>query len=135
MLLQHHKFLARDEALESGIPLIRVGENLWVDSNPLDILRLWEKRLHKDLVPADLDVGKTVSESSISAELSALLVLVHSVDGLVDVNELNKGIHRLGSNAFHDDGNWLIDIWDGASVAAEEGKNLLRGAREWNLSS
>ena len=133
MLLQHHKLLTRNKSLEASVPLIGVARNLWVDSDPLDILGLWKECMHENLLSADLEVDVAVPELSHLVIHSRLLELLDSEDGLVNAHKLNKRLHSLGSNTLHHDMDWLLDLWNRASIAPEESENLLGGDGKWNL--
>lgn len=133
MLLQHNKLLTRHEALEARVPLVSVVGNLRVDSDPLYILRLWEERLHQNLLTTNLELDVAISKFTLRAANSTLLELFDREDGLVYINKLNEGLHCLGSNALHHNMNRLLVLCNSARVATEESKDLLRSDREWDL--
>ena len=131
MLDKHDKLLTRDEALEAGVVLISLLDNLRVGSSPLNILRLWEETLHKNLMSADLKDNMARTKLATVAIHSVLLEMVDGVDGSLDGLELNKRIHSLGCDALHDDMDWLF--CNEASTATEDGKNVLGRAFEGDL--
>lgn len=140
MLDKHDKLLMGDEALEASVVLISLLDNLWVGATPLDILRLWEETLHKNLLSTDLKDNMARTKLATVSVHSMLLEIVDGIDGSLDGLELNKRIHSLGCDALHDDMDWLL--CNEASTATEDGKNVLSRAFEgdlegtlaWNMS-
>lgn len=131
MLDKHDKLLTGDKALEAGIVLTSLLNDLWICSTPLDVLGLWEETLHENLMSADLKDNMARTKLATVAVHSVMLEVVDSVDGSLDGLELNKRIHSLGCDTLHDDMDWLLS--DEASTATEDGKNVLGRAFEGDL--
>lgn len=131
MLDKHDKFLSRNEALEAGVILIRLLNDLWVGSTPLDVLSLWEETLHENLMSADLKDNMARTKLATIAVHSVLLEVVNGVYGSFDGLKLNKRIHGLGGDALHDDVYWLLR--NEASTATKDGEDVQGRAFERDL--
>lgn len=131
MLDKHDKLLTRYEALEAGVVLISLLDNLRVGPTPLDILCLWEETLHENLMSADLKDNMSRTKLATVAIHSVLLEVVDGVNGSLDGLELNERIHGLGGDALHDDMDRLLR--NEASTATEDGKNVMGRAFEGDL--
>ena len=131
VLDEHDELLTRDKTLEAGVILMSPLDDLGIGSTPLDVLGLWEETLHENLMSANLKDNMACTKLATVAVHSVLLEVVDGVDGSFDGLELNKGIHRLGGDALHDDMDWLL--CNEASTATEDGKNVLGRAFEGNL--
>lgn len=92
-----------------------------------------EQVLHQARLAGQLDFDGAVTKTAHAARLEVVVVLVHGLHRLFEVDEFDVGIHSLGRDPLHDDVHRLIAVIQNLGVASHESNHLRALRRKWNL--
>ena len=134
MLDQHGHLLVRDETLER-LPRLPVDRRLDDGPGPVpvDARGEGEQVAHEGGLARELHLDGAVAEARVAALLDVELVALDGAHGVVQRQELDVGVLRLGRDPLHDDVHRLLAVVEDPRVAPEEGDDLGALGAEWDL--
>jgi len=81
------------------------------------------------------DVNFAIPNLGGTSCLAVFFVALNSFGGSIEGLKLDIGVHCLASQSVHDDVDGLVPVLNEATVATQEGIDLIASGVEWNLGS